>query len=83
MARKIVGLIGNGKGPTIHVEGRCTAIIEGLREGGIVSLDLNEGAEYLFFEANGSFPLEGKPRRINFSADRASRELVCRILMEA
>lgn len=80
MARKIVGLIGNGQGPVVHVEGDLRASIEGLKQGGVV-IAFVDGHEPNVFESNGVFPLP-HGRRLFFAAEHASRELVCNVLME-
>lgn len=81
MARKIVGLIGNGQGPVVHVEGTCSALIEGLKQGGVVTAFV-DGHEPKVFEGNGTYSLP-HGRRMYFAAEHASRELVCNVLMEA
>lgn len=81
MSKRIVGLIGNGQGPVVHVEGRCTAIVEGLRQGGVVTLSI-DGKDPIVFEENCETPLGDRPKRLFFSAEHASLELICRIRME-
>lgn len=81
MARKIIGLIGDGQGPVIHTEGTCTAVVEGLIKDGVVTLCI-DGKDPVVFEKDGSYKI-GRPSRLSFSADRASRTLVCRVHMEA
>lgn len=82
MAKRIIGLIGNGQGPIIHVEGNCVAIVEGLTEDGVVTLCI-DGKDPIVIETDSIRKLDGKPKRLFFAAERASRSLVCRIQMEA
>lgn len=80
MPRRIVGLIGNGTGPQVSTSGKCYAIIEGLRVGGVVVVTLDSGEQFVT-EEDGPIPL-GKPRHVSFEAKDASRELICRVSME-
>jgi hypothetical protein len=81
MARRVVGLIGNGTGPVVHIEGKCRIEIKGLKKGGTVTFALEERQDHVF-EADGVYEISSG-RRGFFTAEDASRELVCNILMES
>lgn len=81
MAKKVVGLIGNGTGPVVHIEGPCSVEIKGLRSGGVVTFAL-DGQKRFTYEADGLYQI-GSGKRGFFMAEHASRELVCNILMGA
>jgi hypothetical protein len=81
MAKKIVGLIGNGRGPVVHTEGNCIAVVEGLQAGGLVVVSVDSGEQFVILE-NSRLEI-GKPKHVIFEASDASRELICNVLMES